>query len=77
MNDINWAQMKITIGWLKVENCECRFAYLIPPTKILFGINVPYFGPAAAAAANCASKCPAVVFVTAIFLLLASITFRV
>lgn len=38
-----------------------RHAYLIPPTKIRFGISVPYFG-----AANCASSCPFDVFVTAI-----------
>lgn len=35
-------------------------AHLIPPTKIRFGISVPYFG------ANCASSCPFGVCVTAI-----------
>lgn len=40
---------------------ECPLTHLIPPTKIRFGINVPYFG-----AANCASSCPFEEFVTAI-----------
>lgn len=47
---------------LHLSYCE-NWSYLMPPTKIRFGMSVPYFG-----AANCASSCPFGVFVTAILM---------